>query len=231
MKEFARPSITSEPALDKDSARYPRFFLPNPAQINNKNSHPGIESIPAHPTMKTFFFSLVAIAALSLSASAQAPVKLGKPLPAAIKSPDYQINGGPQKRTIFGTWLEVEVEYQTTPEMIDDLTFKYTILLQNTLLDGEVTYVNIPAGRDHYAVMYVTPRALLRLTGGKPLTSASIENVWIQVTKQGQVLDQTSLRGGAQIPNLPHVAGLVLTKPETPFAPLYYDRYEAIKQK
>jgi len=186
--------------------------------------------------MKTYLFSLVAIAALSLSASAQAPVgpgsvKLAKPQPAVIKSPDYQINGGPQKRTIFGSWLEVEVQYATLPEMIDELTFKYTILIQNTLLDGEVTYVNIPAARDHFAVMYVTPRALLRLTGGKPLTPASIENVWVQATKQGQILDQTSYRGSAQIPNLPHIAGLVLNKNETPFAPLYYDRYEAIKPK
>jgi hypothetical protein len=182
--------------------------------------------------MKIFLFSLVAIAALSLSASAQSPVKLGKPMPAGVKSPDFQINGGPQKRTIFGTWLEVEVEYQTSAEMLDELTFKYTILIQNTLLDGEVTYVNIPQGRDHYAVMYIPPRALLRLTGGKPLTSASIENVWIQVTSKGQTLDATSLRGQASvIPNLQHAAGLVLNKNETPFAPLYYDRYEAIKPK
>jgi hypothetical protein len=182
--------------------------------------------------MKIFLFSLAAIAALSLSASAQAPIKLGKPAPAGIKSPDFQINGGPQKRTNFGTWLEVEVEYQTAPEMIDELTFKYTILLEKTLLDGEVTYVNIPQGRDHYAVMYIAPRALLRLTGGKPLTSASIENVWIQVTNKGQTLAATSLHGDpSQIPNLQHAAGLVLNKNETPFAPLYYDRYEAIKPK
>jgi hypothetical protein len=185
--------------------------------------------------MKIFFFSLMAIAALSLSASSQVPigpgaVKLGKIQPAVIKSPDYQINAGPQKRTIFGSWLEVEVEFQTSPEMVDELTFKYTILFEKTLLDGEVTHVNIPQGRDHYSVMYVAPRTLLRLTGGRPLTPASIQNVWVQVTKQGQLLDQTSYKPGA-IPNLPHVAGLVLNKNETPFAPLYYDRYEAIKAK
>jgi hypothetical protein len=184
--------------------------------------------------MKILLLSLAAFAAVSLSASAQVgvgSVKLGKPQPQAIKSPDYQINGGPQKRTIFGTWLEVEVEYATLPEMIDELTFKFTVLIQNTLLDGEVTYVNIPQGRDHFAVMYIPPRALLRLTGGRPLTSASIENVWVQATKQGQVLDLSSLRGSAPIPNLPHIAGLVLNKNDTPFAPLYYDRYEAIKPK
>jgi hypothetical protein len=28
----------------KVSAPFPRFFLPNPSQINNKNNYPGIES-------------------------------------------------------------------------------------------------------------------------------------------------------------------------------------------
>jgi len=185
--------------------------------------------------MKFFLFSLVAIAALSVPASAQAPVgpgsvKLGKIQPAVIKSPDFQINGGPQKRAKFGDWLEVEVEFTTVPEEIEELTFKYTILFEQKLLDGEVTHVTIPAGRDHYSVMYVAPRTLQKLTGGKPMTPASIQNVWVQATKQGQVLDQSSFRPG-QMPNLPHLAGLVLNKNETPFAPLFYDRYEAIKAK
>jgi hypothetical protein len=174
----------------------------------------------------------MALAALSLSASAQAPmgIKINKIQPAVIKSPDYQINGGPQKRTVYGSWLEVEVDFTTVPEMIDELTFKYTILFENNLLDGEVTHVNIPAGRDHFSVMYVAPRTLLRLTGGKPLSPAMIQNVWVSVTKQGQVLDATSFKPG-QMPNLPHIGGLVLNKNETPFAPLFYDRYETIKSK
>ena len=34
---------------------------------------------------------------------------------------------------------------------------------------------------------------------------------------------------GAPVPNLPQVTGMVLNKTQTPFAPLYWDRYEAIK--
>jgi hypothetical protein len=33
------------------------------------------------------------------------------------------------------------------------------------------------------------------------------------------------------VPNLPQTQGLVLNKTQTPFAPLYWDRYEAIKAK
>lgn len=177
---------------------------------------------------------MCALALTALAAAAQAPVgpgsvKLGKAAPEVLNSPEYQITGGPQKRSKIGKWLSVEVEFETKPEEIDDLTFKYTILIEKKLLDGEVTHVNIPKGREHYSVIYVSPRALDKLTGGKPLTNGSIENVWVEVSKQGQILDKTSLRPGVP-PNLPHLAGLILNKDETPFAPLFYDRYEVIKK-
>ena len=184
--------------------------------------------------MKILFFSLALSGALVLNASAQAPavgpgaVKLGKVDPAGIKSPEYQIVGGPQKRSKIGTWLEVEVEFETKVDDIDELTFNYTIMVEGKLVDGSVTHVNIPKGREHYSVVYLAPRTLERLTGGKPLSGASIQNVWVTVSRQGQILDQAPFKPGA-IPNLPHLSGMVLNKSETPFAPLFYDRYEAIK--
>jgi hypothetical protein len=183
--------------------------------------------------MKTLLVSAITALAFVYHASAQVPigpgaVKIGKIEPSGIKSPEYQIQGGPQKRSKVGTWLEVEVEFETKPEDIDELTFAYTVMVENKLLDGSVTHVNIPAGKDHYSVVYIAPRALEKLTGGKPLTGASIQNVWVIVNRQGQVLDQKALKPGA-IPNLPHVPGMILNKTETPFAPLFYDRYEAIK--
>lgn len=184
--------------------------------------------------MKILFLSLLAVGALvSEVAAQQAPVgpgsvKLGKPEPQVIKSPEYQIVGGPQKRSKVGSWLEVEIAYETKPEGIDELTFNYMIMVSNVICDGSVSYVNIPKGKDHFAVMYIAPRTLEKLTAGKPLTAADIQNVWVTVTRQGQILDQQAFKP-AQPPNLPHQAGLVLNKNETPFAPLFYDRYEAVK--
>lgn len=184
--------------------------------------------------MKTLPLSFIAVLALAWQAEAQVPigpgaVKLGKVQPEVIKTPEYNITGGPQKRSKVGQWLEVEVEFDTKAEEIDELTFKYTIMFEKKLLDGQVTHVNIPKGRDHYSVVYVAPRSLEKLSGGKPLTAGSIENAWVVVEKQGQVLDQASFRPGP-IPNLPHIPGIVLNKSETPFQPLFFDRYEAIKQ-
>lgn len=185
--------------------------------------------------MKLLATALAAMLALTLTAPAQAPVgpgsiKLGKLTVEAPTSPEYSVSGGPTKRSKNERWLEFEVAYDTVPEEIDELTFRFTALVEKKLLTGEVTYINILKGRDHYAVMYVSPKGIARLTGGRPLSSAGIENVWVEVSRQGQVLAKESFKPGNP-PNVAQVAGLVLKKDDTPFGPLFYDRYEAIKQQ
>lgn len=189
--------------------------------------------------MKTFLVSLLFGGALAVSAFAQVAigpgaVKITKVDIAGVKTPEYTIVGGPQKRSKIGTWLEIEVAFETKVDDIDELTFNYNVLIEKTLLDGSVTHVSIPKGTEHYSVMYISPRSLERLTGGKPFTAAAIGGAWVTVSRQGQILDapqanpKAAYKPGA-IPNLPHMAGQLLNKGETPFAPLFYDRYEAIK--
>ena len=183
--------------------------------------------------MKTPIISSLAILALGLHSFAQAPVtaasiKLGKVMPAVVKSPEFQLSSGPQKRSKPADWLEMEIDFETKVD-IEDLTFKFTVLFEKKLLDGEVTYVNIAKGREHYAVMYVSPKSIEKLTGGKPMTAASIENVWVEVSKSGQLLGKEQHKPGP-LPNAQHITGYVLNKDETPYAPLWFDRYEAIKK-
>jgi hypothetical protein len=97
------------------------------------------------------------------------------------------------------------------------------------LLVGEVTHVAIPKGKEHFSVAYVSPRSLEALNGGKPPGANAVQGIWIDASKQGQVLAQFTTARGA-VPNVPQVQGFVLQKPNTPFAPLFWDRYEAIKQ-
>jgi hypothetical protein len=53
----------------------------------------------------------------------------------------------------------------------------------------------------------------------------------VQIVQQGAVKSELSIE--RQAPNwftsMPQVTGMVLNKNETPFAPLYWDRYEQIK--
>lgn len=183
--------------------------------------------------MKFLSLSAVALLVCAFSAPAQVPVgpgsvKLGKVTANLVKTPEYQITGGQNKRYTLGSWLEMEVEFETAPETIPELTFKYIVQIAGKLLTGEVTHINIPKGREHFSVMYVAPRTLERLAGGKAPTGSIADNVWVEVSYQGQKLDVAAIQRKA-IPNVQQVTGLILNKNETPFAPLYYDRYEAIK--
>jgi hypothetical protein len=149
-----------------------------------------------------------------------------------ISTPDFSYGGGGQYRIDQrGRWLEVEVEFIAAPDWTDELTFKYYILFNGNLLTGEVTHVNIPAGRENRSVMYVSPNGLTRFGNNRPITANSCQNIAVQIVQQGAVTNEFSLtRAPAQwFATLPQISGFVLNKNETPFGPLYWDRYEQIK--
>lgn len=149
-----------------------------------------------------------------------------------ITTPQFSYTGAQQIPTNQrDRWLEVEVEFAAAPEFTDELTFKYYILFNGKLLTGEVTHTNVAAGRDNRSVMYVSPKTLARLMANRPVTPNAVQNIAVQITQQGVVKDENSVTRAAPqwYSSLPHVAGFVLNKNETPFASLYWDRYEQIK--
>lgn len=150
-----------------------------------------------------------------------------------ITNPQYTYNGAEQyQANQRDRWLEVEVEFAAAPEFTDELTFKYFILINGKLLTGEVTHGNILAARDNRSVMYVPPSALSRVSNNRPVTPASVQNITVQIVQQGAVKDELNLmRAPAQwYTTIPALNGLMLNKNETPFAPLYWDRYVQIKR-
>jgi hypothetical protein len=149
-----------------------------------------------------------------------------------ISSPQFTYTGAEQYvADQRQRWLEIEVLLAATPEFSGDLTVKYFVLFNGKLLTGEVTHTNIPAGREDRSVIYVTPKTLQRLMLGRPVTNASLQNVAVQIVQQGLVRDELSLTPAAAgwYAGLPQIAGLMVNKNETPFAPLYWDRYLEIK--
>ena len=186
--------------------------------------------------MKIFstIFAAVTILTLPLSAQVQVPitaknVKIDKILPSVISSPEFSLNGGPLKRAEYLKWFEIEVEFDVEGvEMVDELTIQYLAEINGKLLPGEVTHVNIPKGRNRFSVMYISPRSLDRVSGGKPLNQGMIGNIWIKIEKQGQVLAEKSSQPKPP-PNLPRMTGLMVPKSETPFQVLWWDRYEVVK--
>src|ERR671923_227455 len=139
-----------------------------------------------------------------------------------VATPDYGI--GQYRATANERWLEVEVEFNCGPDWTDELTLKYYILFNGRLLAGEVTHVNIPPGLNR-SVMYVLPVALARFGGNRTLLPNAFQNIAVQIVQGGAVKDESSLaRAPAQwFATLPPIAGFILNKNETPFAPLSWD--------
>ncbi|MFN2541925.1 MAG: Amuc_1102 family pilus-like protein [Chthoniobacterales bacterium] len=130
-----------------------------------------------------------------------------------------------------GRWLQVEVEFAAAPAFTDQVTVKYYVLFNGNLFTGEVTHVNVPAGRERRSVIYMPPHVLERYAGNRPLNPNTVQNVAVQIVQDGDVRDELSVaRAVAQwYGALSPISGLLLNKNETPFAPLYWDRYEQIK--
>jgi hypothetical protein len=149
-----------------------------------------------------------------------------------ITSPQYSFTGAQQYQSDQrDRWLEVEVEFTSARDLTDEVICKYFILFNGKLLTGDVTHTNVPSGRELRSVMYVAPRTLLRFAGNRTINANIIQNIAVQIVQQGAIKDEMNLvRAPAQwYAALPALSGFVLNKNETPFAPLYWDRYEQIK--
>jgi len=152
--------------------------------------------------------------------------------PNFISSPQFTYTGAQQYvADLRERWLEVEVTLAAALEFSDELTVKYFILFNGKLLTGEVTHTNIPAGRENRSVIYVTPKTLQRLMLGRTVTNAALQNITVQLLQQRGIKDEMTLtRAPVQwYAAMPQIAGLTLNKNETPFAPLYWDRYLQVK--
>jgi hypothetical protein len=184
-------------------------------------------------TCSAAFASLLLLALSCHSSFGRPDYEILKISPAVDTTPSISFNFGPQHpQGRAQQWLEVEVNFESNIDWTDELTVKYYILLADTCLTGEVTHIDIPRGRDLYSVMYVSPRTIARILNGRPLTSMDIQDVGVQLIKQGQVLDTRSFKAQGDQQwwqNLQQVTGKVLNKDQTPFAPLIWDRYEQIK--
>jgi hypothetical protein len=183
-------------------------------------------------TCSAAFASLLFLALTSLGQ--RADYSILKISPAVDSTPQITFNLGPEShpQPRAGQWIEVEVNFESRIDWTDELTVKYYILLAGQCLTGSVTHIDIPRGRDLYSVMYVSPRTIARILNGQQLAPQDIQDVGVQLVKEGQVLFTKSWKAqGDQAwwENMPQVTGKVLNKNETPFAALIWDRYEQIK--
>jgi hypothetical protein len=200
--------------------------------------------------MKTSFLTAFAVAALCLGAAhAQNSASL---LPSTgpgatngqfvikninvstPKTPEFQTQGGETqaKRYTLGAWLEVEVEFSATaptPEVV----FRYDFAINGKLLTGEQTVVDVQPGQSLFTIVYVAPRTISTLLKGQPLTVNTLQNARVQIQRPGVAAPlavKFQKEGGANFfSTAQQIPGFVLNKAQTPFANLWWDRYETVR--
>jgi len=159
--------------------------------------------------------------------------KIDKVTPAIIQTPIFQYQGDQRQNPYqIGKWLEIEVQFESAAEYTDEITVRYFVMINKAVLSGEVTHVNVAKGRELYSVMYVPPQTMLRLLVGRPVTINSVDGVGVQLVVKGQIVYEMNNRpdfAAQWWQSLQQTPGLMLNKNETPFAPLYWDRYQQIK--
>lgn len=200
--------------------------------------------------MKKALLALVfAIFAAQAQAQLNTEFQIVSITPDLVTTPDYSISYGPKNKRVTKNkdFVELEVSFDwqpkaKEPKFLDDLTVNYYVLLNNkskeypkgALLTGSVTHTAIPQAKGLNSVMYISPRTLERFFDGKAPASANaaIVDVAVTITKQGQLVAEKSWKGKGQWwSSLQQITGYVLNKNETPFAPLAWDYYEAIKAR
>lgn len=162
-----------------------------------------------------------------------------------IPSPNYSGPRYDKRGPKAKDWLEVDVTFDWSPRAkepmyTDEAMFNYYILLKNkskeapegTLLTGSVTHISIPQGKNMHSVVYISPRTLERFFSGKmPVNAgAAVAAAAVTISNQGAVVAED--RGGFDPlwwTKFQQTPGFVLNKNQTPFAPLQWDYYEAIK--
>jgi hypothetical protein len=180
------------------------------------------------------------------SAYGQASRVIGeKPMFEDFPSPNLTV--GKDKPFKPKEWLEIEakIKVSLSPEpkskTCDKITVKWYVAVKNTeksgsylLLTKDVDYVNIPLEEDVYCSVYLSPSSVKRLTGFDKAGKNAVELVGYEVLINGSKAFEESNKSKPGWWNTPsekisrsEVVPL-LTKPETPFSMLWWDRYAEV---
>lgn len=197
--------------------------------------------------MKSFVTALVLLGFFTISAHAQSQVQLavgdidvGKLKPEVQQTPQFEA-GGVKGKDVPNPrdWLEVEVEFEVKgreENVVPELLFRYYIGFvdqsgQGRTLTGDVKHVNIVPGEKYYSVVYVAPSVLGNITGDyRRFQESAVKAMGVEVYYNGVIVGGESTMSGTNAKFWTKTATQpgVLSKPDTPFALLWIDRYAEI---
>lgn len=176
-----------------------------------------------------------------------AKAEAGRPITINLPSPDIATQAS-RKRFTPRDWLEIEaaIKIDTRPVppsgMLDRLLIKWYVAIPNPdrrgeyfLLTREVNHVNVPIDEIFYSSVYLSPSSIRRITGNYRGADKAPEMIGYEVIFNGQPIATAANRGARDnwwsIPSDKISATdsfPLMTKPETPFAALWWDRYAEV---
>ena len=188
------------------------------------------------------------IAALSIgNVFGQASKVVGeKPMFDDLPSPTFS-GGSKDKSFKPKDWLEIETKLKISlsPEppskTLERLVVKWYIAVKNPetsgsmwLLTKEITHVNVPLEEEIYSSVYLSPGSIKRLTGSDKGGKGAVEYVGYEVLVNGEKKAEATNKGpdgwwakaSAKISRSEAVP--LLSKNETPFSNMWWDRYAEV---
>ncbi len=168
--------------------------------------------------------------------------------------PSPNINAGKSKRFKPKDWLEVEVKFRLESKdrkqkFADKVTVKWYVVVTNpskqrggtkyVLIEKEINHVNVPIGEDIYSSVYLSPTAVMRISGRDRAGKSIVDRVGGEILVNGMApvkkSGQFSSKGDPGWWNSGSLSRYtkvpLLNKNETPFKFLWWDRYAEIEER
>ncbi len=182
-------------------------------------------------------------------------IEIKKITPSLVSSPDF--NAGKKGPRDAMQWLEIEVEFTVETDKaaggyLDELIVRYHVAFDFKMLEGgaenplagkvltaEVHHVDVKAtsaGLSRYSVIYLAPRKIDRMTGGKNILPTNI-NVAVEIlspsSPQPLAVDAVGTSKGTANwwGMMQQAPGILDSREDTPFSVLSHDRYEPVKPR
>jgi hypothetical protein len=205
-------------------------------------------------TIRLPFLTAVLCASFGLlfesTANAQAyKVKASEPKFEELKSPEFNATSV-RKSFKANEWLEVEAPFEVkmAPEppskTAERVLVKWYVAVEHPdrkgaylLLTKDITHVNVPLNQEIFSSVYLSPGSVMRLTGGDRASKSIVYLVGYEVLINGEKVGEAT--SGSKVgwwnvasKNISRSDTVpLLSKDETAFAHMWWDRYAEILQE
>jgi len=192
-------------------------------------------------TSAIFGVLISGIASLSLHGQSRIKVDVDEPEFMELRSPEF--GGSNSKKWDHKDWLEMEVEFEVTnvdpaeAKFVDNLTVKWYVAAADpdsggrryVLLEKTVDHINVAVKEKMVTSVYLSPSAIMRLSGKDRAAEKVIDRVGGEILFNGQKVGEFTSKdkpGWWQSSSLSRYDKIPLrAKHETPFHYFWWDRY------